>query len=555
MIRMKRWAAVLLAAILWAGTLTGCGKKEEELTLSVCAGESVETFDPAYVSSSAENTVVGNLYENLMRLTCDVNGVTTVTEGMAKRVNVEENFDGTQTYTFYLRNARWSDGKEVKADDFVYAWRRLADPRTLSPNASLLSVVQGYQAVRDGEDPSKLAVNAKNETTLEVILTGKYEWFLSDVCTAPATSPLRQDVVQTLKEAGQAAIKSEPEGTAPLKWWHDPVQLVTNGAYQAFGYEAGTSLDLKRNENYYGSTGNDGLHVVFAENSEDAWALYEAKEVDFVNELPTEQIQELQDGGQWSATPNLATYTVLFNAAQHPFDDPALRKALSLAVDRQELSKLAGVTALPAQGLVPYGVPGDKKEDFRTAGGDLLAVKVEDYQESCKLAKDLLLQSSYKNGEQLEYLYVDEGTAGQVAQELANQWGTVLDVQIRLRAVSKEELQAALKNGEYSLAAISAAATVNDAEAFLMPFTTRSPENVVSYASGVYDTLMSIIDSASDNAARLACMHDAEALLLDDNVVCPLYFDGTAWKLRERYTGLCRDARGWFIFSGITVVS
>ena len=119
--RTKRLAALILSAALCAGMLAGCGKTERSSVLSVCAGDDVTTFDPAYVSTAADNTVVGSLYEGLMRVSGGADGASSAVEGMAKKVTVEENFDGTTTYTFHLRSARWSDGRSGTAQDFVYA--------------------------------------------------------------------------------------------------------------------------------------------------------------------------------------------------------------------------------------------------------------------------------------------------------------------------------------------------------------------------------------------------------------------------------------------------
>lgn len=552
--RMKQWAALALSAVLCAGILCGCGETETVSILPVCAGSDVTTFDPAYVSTAADNTVVGGLYENLMRLTCSTSGDTTAVEGMAKSVDVEENFDGTTIYTFHLRSARWSDGQAVTADDFVYAWQRLANPLTLSPNAELLSAVQGYDAVRAGGDLSKLGVTAKNDSTLEVVLSGKYDWFLTEVCTSPATSPLRQDVVQSLKESAQTAAESAGEGAAPLKWWHDPTRLVTNGAYQVSDYQSGETLDLARSDRYYGRVGNDGIHFIFADSAEDAWTLYDAETVDFTYALPQTQLEAQISEGQ-SLTPELSTYTVLFNGEQQPFDDPAVRRALTLAVDRRAIASLAGSTAKAAEGLVPYGVPGSGEQDFRTDGGDLLNSAEEDYENNCAQAKGLLADSSYDSRYNLEYIYVDEGPAAQVAAALTSQWQSVLGIRVPARAVTKEELSAALSSGDYCMAGASISALMNDAEGFLASFSGKSSQNTVHYDNGAYDTLLNIIDSASDPAARLACLHDAEALLLDDAAVCPLYTIDTGWKLREGWSGLCRDARGWFSFAGVSAVS
>ena len=141
----RRWA-LFLAAVLLALSLTGCGGSGEGPALSVCVGGAPEELDPIYATETADQTVLVHLYENLMRKTGDGSGGTTVTNGAAKSVSTEENADGTVTWTFKLRKAEWSDGRAVRAGDFVFAWQRLADPANDSPSASLLSVVAGYDA-------------------------------------------------------------------------------------------------------------------------------------------------------------------------------------------------------------------------------------------------------------------------------------------------------------------------------------------------------------------------------------------------------------------------
>ena len=141
----KRWAAALLSVALCLSLLAGCGGEEEGMSLSVCAGAAPESLDPIYATSTADQTILTHLYENLMQASTDDNGALTATSGMAKSAESEINVDGTVTWTFHLRNAKWSDGKKVTADDFVYAWQPLADPEPNSPSASLLSIVAGYQ--------------------------------------------------------------------------------------------------------------------------------------------------------------------------------------------------------------------------------------------------------------------------------------------------------------------------------------------------------------------------------------------------------------------------
>ena len=253
---MRMWkprAAALLIAALLLSLLTACGGGEEGTALTVYAGAEPESLDPIYAVSTADQTILTHLYENLMVASADENGTLTAANGMAKSAESEANIDGTVTWTFRLRNAKWSDGKKVTADDFVYAWQRMVDPTRNSPYASLLSVVAGYQEARESGDLSLLQVSAESDSTLQVVLSGDYQWFLTQVCTATATLPLRRDLMeqweptQTPEEASAAegeeaaeTLETAPEETVP--WWSDAESLVTNGPYQVVSYTEGESL-------------------------------------------------------------------------------------------------------------------------------------------------------------------------------------------------------------------------------------------------------------------------------------------------------------------------
>ena len=172
----KRLVRLALAGTMCFGLLAGCAGETDRSSLSVCVGPAPVTLDPIYAEEAGDQTILAHLYENLMRVTVDVSGNPTVTGGMAKTVDQEESYDGTVTYTFRLRGAKWSDGVNVKAGDFVYAWRRLADPASGSPYAALLSVVAGYDEARAAGDMTLLQVTARNDNTLVVVLNGHYDW-------------------------------------------------------------------------------------------------------------------------------------------------------------------------------------------------------------------------------------------------------------------------------------------------------------------------------------------------------------------------------------------
>nr|WP_325212880.1 peptide ABC transporter substrate-binding protein [uncultured Oscillibacter sp.] len=543
---VKRLTALLLSGLLCAAALSGCAKDGEGMALSVCVGSAPESLDPIYAEDTESQTVLAHLYENLMRVTADSTGKTSVLPGMAKSVDQEEETkDGavTVTYTFRLRSARWSDGQPVTAGDFVYAWQRLANPATGSRYADLLSVVKGYQEARAAKDMSLLQVTAKNDSTLVVVLNGRYDWFLKEVCTSPAAMPLRQDVVQRLKAA-----------SGNKSWWEgDPTQLVTNGPYTVAALEEGRSLRLEANGRYYAAQpGPQSVSFHFAGSAEEAWSLYESKTVDAVWPLPDARLSELAADPEWSPLPELATYAVLFNCASDLFSDPALREAMSLAIDRSALAQAA--KGLPAEGVVPPGVPENDEGDFRERSAPLLDNDPEGYEERCRQARALLEEAGYNSGAdlgELEFLYLKNDVNDAVALLLCQQWLEVLGVQAVPKGLTERGLMSALRNGEYTLAGRTLTASANDAECFLMSWTTESRENLVRYESTAYDTLMKIVAGAADGTARMGCLHDAEALLLMNHALSPLYTRGAAWELRETLTGAFRDPRGWFSFAGV----
>ena len=556
---MKHWKrrlALLLAAALCVSALAGCARGGDAMSLSVCVGGAPEELNPIYATEPADQTILVHLYENLMRKTAGASGAT-VTNGVAKSATSEENTDGTVTWTFQLRGAEWSDGRGVLAGDFVYAWQRLADPANDSPFASLLSVVAGYDEVRETGDVSLLQVTAEDDSTLVVVLNGKYDWFLEEVCTAPATMPLRQDLLtvesaaeETAEDGAEAAEAAE---AAP--WWSDVAGLVTNGPYQVSGYEAGESLTLETSGTYHSDVSGPGtLTFRFADTAEEGQALYDAGTVDFLGVLPEEQMASLVEAESRALTPELGTWAVVFNCAQDTLMDARVRRALSLVIDRTAAAEAAGVTARAAEGLIPPGVPESDEADFRTSGGDLLDNDPNHRADLQEEARALLTEAGYVSVQdlgELEYLYVDAGNGAAVAQALVQAWQSALGLRVTARAVTEEELAAALEEGTFSLAGIKIRALGNDAECFLRQWSSTGGENVSRYANSAYDTLLSVIAGAEDETARLGCLHDAEALLLEEGAVAPLYTTVTAWTLRDSLTGLVRDGRGWFSFAGV----
>ena len=327
---IKRITALALCALMLLGLLSGCGEKkqgDEKFVLNVSVCNVIDSLDPAMNTDTDADSVFYALYENLMRESDDGSGEVTLTNGMAKEYTEETNYDGSVTYRFTLRStARWSDGEKVTADDFVYAWQRLADPATDSPNHALMSVVAGYDDVRETGDKTKLQVSAKDESTFVVTLSAPCAYFIEGICTAVATMPLRRD----LTENGGG---------------FDTPDLVSNGAYHVSAWTKSSELTAARSDEYYEArlVGPDELHFIFTAGADEAWQLYEAGDIDYIAHLPNSVIAELSQDESWKPTAVYATTSVLYNNESDTFSNEHIRKAFDLAIDRAAATAAGGV--------------------------------------------------------------------------------------------------------------------------------------------------------------------------------------------------------------------
>ncbi len=536
---IKRITALALCALMLLGLLSGCGEKkqgDEKFVLNVSVCNVIDSLDPAMNTDADADSVFYALYENLMRESDDGSGEVTLTNGMAKEYTEETNYDGSVTYRFTLRStARWSDGEKVTADDFVYAWQRLADPATDSPNHALMSVVAGYDEVRETGDKTKLQVSAKDESTFVVTLSAPCAYFIEGICTAVATMPLRRN----LTENGGG---------------FDTPDLVSNGAYHVSTWTKSSELTAARSDEYYEArlVGPDELHFIFTAGADEAWQLYEAGEIDYIAHLPNSVIAELSQDESWKPTAVYATTSVLYNNESDTFSNEHIRKAF----DRAAATAAGGAENSPATGLVPYGIPdsGETEDDFRTTGGELCAIDEEGMSARATQAQEELTYAGYYSTSMfppVELLYVTGTENDAVASALQNMWSTTLGVNVMLRGVTQAEYNTRMEAGNYELALQKVTALYDDAMGFLDRWCSEDEQNLISYENGTYDVLMGVAGASENPVARTAFLHDAETMLLGETALSPVYFDGTAHMLRDTLRGVYTDGFGNSYFAGV----
>ncbi len=520
--KLQRMAAFVLV-LLMVLTLSACQEQNEALTLRISLPHELTTLDPAMVTTETEKTVVSHLYENLMKLTDNGEGKGELSYGIAVNYQCENNLDGTQKYTFSLRSsATWSDGQPVTAHDFVYAWRRLVDPATESPNANVLKMVAGYDEVRRSGDVTKLQVFANGDWTLEVVLSNSCPQFPRLVCVDAATMPVREDM------------------TAAENWSMTPSTLVTNGPYNSVDSWQNGVLTVSSREEYYDYHRLGPAALQFSCGVADEAA-------DFV--MTHDGVNE-EEGWVLGTLPY--TGTLVIN--QMSTISGNLRQAMSLTIDRQQISNLLGSVYVPADGLIPAGIANTQVGRFRAAAGSLIDNDPKTYSDRCQAARDLIKGEQLPEEGNVSLLFVSDSATDHVAAALQETWREKLGIDLVLKAVEQDELEQALRKGDFMMALVMLDSERSDAADMLQDWTSAAAENYAHIHNSAYDLLMRISDVATSAEARDAYLIDAERLLLESGYVVPICHATDSWKLSQTLTGVFGDGMGQYYFTSVKEV-
>lgn len=549
----KRILALLLSVLMLVGVMAACGEEApvtsdtpdavEALDLTVCLASEPQTIDPALNSAVDGGIMLNHFFEGLMKWVDDGEGNATLAEGQAESYTKTENEDGTTTYSFKIReDAKWSDGQPVTANDFVYAWQRLADEATAADYSYMIALVKGFDAVNaENADPSTLAVAAPDERTFECTLTTDADYWL-EICAFPCTFPVRKDIIEASGD----------------QWTFDPATYVCNGPYKMSEWSHNAYIKAVKADTYY-DIANIGPNTITFQLMDDAGAIlsaFQSGELQFIEEMPVDEIATLLASGELKVVPQYGTYYVSFNTQKAPFDDARVREAFSLAIDRNYIvEKVTQTGQVPADGYVSPGISdaeGVSGDDFRTVGGSYYSVAPEDYEANCEKARELLADAGYPNGEDfpaIEYLYNTNDNHKAIGEALQNMWQTVLGVTVTLNNQEWGVFLETRKTGDYTVARNGWLPDYNDAMSFLDMWLTGGGNNDAQYSSADYDAAIAEALATSDISARMQAMHKAEDILLkDDKVLAPLYFYTQKYMLDESVQGMYYNPLGFFFF-------
>ena len=551
---MKRWkqiTALVLALLMLMMTAAGCAQEVEEtqgLELRAAFIERPETFDPAYATTEEERTITGHLFENLMKYTA-----AGLVNGQAAEYTVVTNEDGTETYTFTLRDdIYWSDGVAVTAEDFVFAWQRLVAPQVASPHASILKVVAGYEDAIEG-DVEALQVSAPNSRTFEVTLVERCPYFLSGICTDTATMPVRAAVVPPLTyldDLKAAEENTEAEIVVLPDWTDSKTTLITNGAYSVRNYNA-NHLTVVEKEDYYDSRRLTVKEIdfFFAENLERAMSSYEKGESDFV----------LKSGSDEGSVEVMQAEVSVLAVNQMSSLSESVRQALTLALDRNAIAAAVGTKFVGLEGLIPEGITTISGSQFRQMNGVVLPCDEEGVEKNRVRAKELIAPL-YRGGDIMSRLgvltlvYESNFVNSRIAQQVKQQWKDVLGVSVELVSITAEEMDEALGSGAFTIALMSVSDESNTAIGYLDHYVSDSPDNYGQHYSNAYDILLRAAMASESVEARDAYLADAERLLLESGYVIPLCGTVYRYLMRSDLMGLLCNDMGTYNFSAVTEI-
>ena len=548
----KKIVSLVLALALMSSAFVGCGNNTavssaaqgtgstadtSEKSLSVSLGAEPATMDPALNQAADVTTVMNHLFEGLTRYSSDHK----IVNAQAKEIKKS---DDHKTYTITLRDdIKWSDGKPVTAGDFEYAWKRAVDPKTASQYVYIFDPVLNANEIAAGKmDKDKLGVKATDDKTLVVTLRAPCAYF-DELLSFTAYFPLRKDIV---------------EGND--KWTQDSKTYISNGAFKMKDWSHKESITVEKNPNYYDKdkVKLDTLKFVLLEDDAPRLAAYQNDEISFCYTIPIEEIASWKDKPDFKNLADLSTNYVTFNCQKKPFDDVRVRKALSLAIDRNYIAeKVTKKAQTPAGAFVPIGLQDvDSTKTFRDVGGDYISVKAEDYEKNVAEAKKLLAEAGYPDGKgfpTIEYATNPASMNNALAEALQNMWKTELGVNATISQQEWSVFIDSRNKGNYQLARDGFGVDFNDAVSMLDLFVTGGGNNNCKYSNPEYDKLIAQVKATDDNKVRMPLLHKAEEILMRDMPVAPTTYRTRIVLLNPKVKGYYQSPMGFDYFMYATV--
>lgn len=575
---MKK-TVVLLLAIVATFTLVACSSNESS-TLNWNIGAEPLTLDPTLNAASDGGDVINNTFEGLVR---EREGE--VVPGIAESWDVSE--DGT-TYTFHLRESKWSDGSDLVASDFVYGFMRAIDQRNgaeyswIWEYTNVVGVVEAMYADLSGNDGEAgtdddldpdvvypplledVGISAPDDYTLVMELNQPTSWFIS-LMAYTHFMPVKASSV-------------EDEDGADGAWARTPDLAVSNGPFYLTEYETGDHLVLSKNPNYWNADEVKLETIVgkFIDNESTAYDGYVAGDLDAIPSVPLDQVPNLiATDDEYHVFPLLGTYYYSFNLTDEGnpvYQNAKLRKALAYAIDRESIVATLGAGQLPAAGFVPTGFAMNFTDEELTASG--LTVDFEsgdDFSEvagTYGIASDdsqfdaavtLFAEAADELGMTVaqlqaavadDELYFNTSDAHEsIAQLLQESWNQVLGIEFDLRNAEWAVFQEDRIAGDFDIARGGWITDYMDPSGLLGIFTSTNTYNDPKYSSAEFDGLMAQASAATNPVEHFNYLFEAQEILITDMPFIPIYHYTDALYIKDYVVDWSRSVLGAVDFS------
>lgn len=521
-------AMTLLAAC--GGTANGNQTPDSSVTsegtasggaLNVQFDVEVASMDPQLATDGTSFEVIANIIDGLYGVDSDGKAI----PALAEKTDVSE--DGL-TYTFKLRDAVWTNGEKVTANDFVYAWRRLIDPETASEYNYIMGIaglVNADEILAGEAKVEELGVEATDDKTLVVKLAHPVPFFES-LMAFPSFYPMNE---KFMDEVG------ENYGTSPET-------LVSNGAFKITSYEpATTKIELVKNDEYYDANNVQlsGINYQVIKDSQQAMLSYQNGDLDVVT-LAGEQVDLFKDDPEFLNNQDGYVWYVSPNTKVKGLENSKLRKAIALSFNKEAIANTALKDgSIPANFIVPKDLAtGPDGKDFRETAATFLEYDMDEAKKLFEEAKDELGEDAFSFG----LLVEDTESAINVAQMLKSQVEENLEgLTIDIEQMPKKTRLDRMNKKDYDMGLTRWGPDYADPMTYLDLWLTDGGNNNGSWSNSEYDDLVLSSQAGElslDKEARWEALKKAEKLLLDDAGVLPVYQKGSAVMIKSNVSGL-----------------
>ncbi|HBZ8435998.1 TPA: oligopeptide ABC transporter substrate-binding protein OppA [Klebsiella aerogenes] len=495
-------SALITANVAMAADVPAGVQLADKQTLVRNNGAEVQSLDPHKIEGVPESNVNRDLFEGLV--IGDLNGHPVP--------GVAESWDNKdfKVWTFHIRkDAKWSDGSPVTAQDFVYSWQRLADPKTASPYASYLQYghVANVDEIIAGKKPeTDLGVKAIDDKTFEVTLSEPVPYFYK-LLVHPSVSPVPKAAIEKYGEK-----------------WTQPANIVTNGAYKLKDWVVNERIVLERNTNYWDNAKTVINQVTYLPISSEVTDVnrYRSGEIDMTyNNMPIELFQKLKKEipKEVHVDPYLCTYYYEINNQKAPFTDVRVRTALKLALDRDIIvNKVKNQGDLPAYSYTPPYTDGMKlvePEWFKWS-----------QEKRNEEAKKLLAEAGYTADKPLTFnlLYNTSDLHKKLAIAVASIWKKNLGANVKLENQEWKTFLDSRHQGTFDVARAGWCADYNEPTSFLNTMLSDSSNNTAHYKSPAFDKIIGDTLQVTDEAKRAELYAQSEQQLDKDSAIVPVYY-------------------------------